>query len=58
VDFAVTEATYAVVRMLQHFPNLALPPGEVVELTGVEKQAMTLVVSITHGCNIQLTGNS
>jgi hypothetical protein len=37
VDFAITEAAYAVVRILQLFPQLGLPPGEMVELMEVEK---------------------
>jgi hypothetical protein len=54
VDFALTEAAYAVVRILQRFPKLTLPPKEKVELVGVEKKAMTLVVSITNGCRVKL----
>lgn len=54
MDFALTEAAYTVVRVLEAFPILALPEGELVELTGVEKQTTTLVVSITKGCNVRL----
>ena len=54
VDFALTEAAYTVVRIIQRFPNIRLPDGVPVELTGVEKQTMTLVVSITDGCKIEL----
>jgi len=50
----MTEAAYAVVRILQQFPRLTIAPGEKVELTGVEMQTMTLVVSIKQGCNVQL----
>jgi hypothetical protein len=54
VDFALTEAAYTVVRLLQEFPSIKLPEGETVELTGVEKQTMTLVVSITDGCCVDV----
>jgi hypothetical protein len=58
VDFALTEAAYAIVRILQRFPLIMLPPGEKVELTGVEKQTMTLVLSISDGCKVQINGKS
>ena len=43
-----------VVRIIQRFHNIKLPDGVPVELTGVEKQTMTLVVSITDGCKVEL----
>jgi hypothetical protein len=52
VDFALTEAGYTVVRLLQSFPTIKLPEGEVVELVGVEQQVTTLVVSIKEGCKV------
>ncbi|EJT73799.1 hypothetical protein GGTG_07655 [Gaeumannomyces tritici R3-111a-1] len=42
--FALTEAAYAVVRILDRFPAIALPEGEKVEPLGSEK----------HGCNVRL----
>jgi cytochrome P450 len=54
MDFGFYEAAYTVVRLLQRFPAIRLPSGEKVELTGVEKQTMTLVVSITDGCRVEL----
>jgi cytochrome P450 len=54
MDFGFYEAAYTVVRLLQRFPGLRLPMDEKVELVGVEKQTMTLVVSITNGCRVQL----
>ncbi|KAJ4514742.1 hypothetical protein HRR75_004106 [Exophiala dermatitidis] len=54
MDFALTEAAYTIVRLIQRFPTIQLPPGEVVELTGVEKQTMTLVMSITDGCKVEV----
>ena len=37
VDFALVEAAYAVVRIIQRFPTIKLPEGEKVELGGIEK---------------------
>lgn len=54
VDFALTEAAYAVFRILEKFPDISLPPGEKVELVGVEKQTITLVISIAEGCNVKI----
>ena len=53
VDFALTEAAYAIVRIFQRYPSIALPDGEKVELLGVEKQSMTLVLQIADGCKVQ-----
>jgi hypothetical protein len=54
VDFAITEAGYTVVRLLQRFQSITLPVGEKVELVGVEKQDMTLVISIKEGCKVEI----
>lgn len=54
MDFALTEAAYVVVRVLQRFPELALPVNEKVELVAVEKQTMTLVLASTEGCRVDL----
>lgn len=53
-DFGLTEAAYAVVRLIRQYPQITLPPGEKVELVGVEKQTMTLVLSVTEGCKVYL----
>ena len=55
MDFALTEAAYTVVRIFQTFPNIELPDGEPVELTGVEKQTITLTISSAKGCKIRLS---
>lgn len=54
MDFGLTEAAYVVVRLLQRFPDLRLPSQEKLELVGVEKQTMTLVMSSTEGCKLEL----
>ena len=52
--FALTEASYAIVRNIQTFPGLRLPPGTLIVLTGEEKQALTIVVSSAEGCKVLL----
>jgi hypothetical protein len=54
VDFAVTEAAYTTVRLLQRFPLMKLPPDEPVDIIGTEKQTMTLVISVAGGCKVQV----
>jgi hypothetical protein len=54
VDFVLTEAVYTVVQIIRRFQTIKLPEGIAVELTGVEKQTATLVVSITEGCKVEL----
>ncbi len=58
VDFALTEAAYTVVRLLHQFPIIRLPVGQKVEILGVEKQTMTLVISSTEGCTVDLSPRS
>ncbi|OAP57333.1 hypothetical protein AYL99_08071 [Fonsecaea erecta] len=55
LDFGLIEAAYTIVHLIQRFPVIRLPPGEKVVLTGVEKQTMTLVVSITEGCKVEVS---
>ncbi|KAF2730157.1 cytochrome P450 [Polyplosphaeria fusca] len=54
-DFALTEASYAVVRIVQAFPGLRLPPtGVENKPTGEERQNLTIVVSSADGCKVLL----
>jgi hypothetical protein len=55
VDFALTEVGYTIVRLLQKFRRIRLPADEKIELVGVEKQHMTLVISIKEGCNVEIS---
>ncbi|ORY60997.1 cytochrome P450 monooxygenase [Pseudomassariella vexata] len=52
MDFALTEAAYAIVSMLQAFPSIMLPEDEKVELVGLEKQTVTIVLRSTDGCKV------
>lgn len=54
VNFELTEVAYATIRPLQKFPTIRLPEGETIELTGVDKQRMTLVVSSAEGCKVEI----
>jgi hypothetical protein len=53
-DFALVEASYAIVKIIQAFPNLRLPPEISKEKTGQEKQSLTIVVSSAEGCKVSL----
>ncbi|CAG7925900.1 unnamed protein product [Penicillium olsonii] len=53
-DFALTEASYAIIRIIQTFPELKLPPDLPIVPTGEEKQAMTIVVMSADGCKVSL----
>ncbi|KAK0648079.1 cytochrome P450 alkane hydroxylase [Cercophora newfieldiana] len=55
MDFALTEAAYAIVSIFQRYPKIELPDGETVEVVGNEKQTVTLVLQITDGCKVQLS---
>lgn len=52
-DFGLIEASYAVVRILQKFPVIKMPAGQVFEKTGSERQMMTLVIAAGDGCQVQ-----
>ncbi|KAF2711611.1 cytochrome P450 alkane hydroxylase [Pleomassaria siparia CBS 279.74] len=54
MDFALAEAGYTVVRLLQRFQDIKIPPGEKMEIVGKEGQVMTLVVAIKNGCEIMM----
>jgi hypothetical protein len=53
-DFAITQASYLLYRLIQRFPAIHLPPEENVLVIGKEKQSLDLVLSITEGCYTQL----
>ena len=53
-DFALSEASYAIIRIVQTFPNVRLPPDMKKEKTGQERQNLTIVVSSAEGCKVLL----
>lgn len=48
------EASCGIVRIIQAFPNVRLPPDVPKEPTGQEKQSLTIVVSSAEGCKVLL----
>lgn len=53
-DFALMEASYGIVKNIQMFPKLRLPPHiEAIE-PGEERQNLTIVVSSAEGCKVLL----
>lgn len=54
VDFALTEAAFTVVRLLQEFPGLCRPESEPVQKLGREKQGLTVVLSPKYGCKVDI----
>ncbi|KAI9042411.1 longevity assurance proteins LAG1/LAC1 [Aspergillus affinis] len=49
-EFALTEASYAITRIIQAFPRLRLPPQTLTVPPGEEKQDLTVVVISAEGC--------
>lgn len=50
-DFAITEASCVIVKILQHFPNIRLPDECLpIEPTGQEKQRLSVLVTSAEGC--------
>ncbi|KAJ5685212.1 hypothetical protein N7536_007831 [Penicillium majusculum] len=53
-EFALTEASHAIIRIIQTFPGLRLPPETPILPPGEEKQALTIVVMSAEGCKVLL----
>lgn len=53
-DYAIMEASLAVVRVLQTYPNIRLPPSEPNGPVGTEKQKLTIVLSSAEGAKVLL----
>jgi hypothetical protein len=49
------EASYAIIRLLQAFPNIQLPPGIPSEPVGTEGQIYTIGLAPADGVQILLT---
>ncbi|KAI1139096.1 cytochrome P450 monooxygenase [Hypoxylon sp. FL0543] len=56
MDFSLTEGAYAIVRILQRFPSIQLPAGERVQVTGQERQTVTISLRAADGCRVDLGG--
>lgn len=53
-DFAFTEASFAIGRFVQAYPNLRLPDEVETVPVGQEPQTLTIVVSSADGCKVRL----
>ena len=53
-DFALMEASYAVIRVLQAYPGIRLAPESRNEPIGAEKQTYTIGLSPTEGVHVAL----
>jgi cytochrome P450 len=53
-DLALMEASYGIIRIIQAFPHLRLPPDTEWEAPGTERQALTLVLASADGCKVIL----
>ncbi|KAB8276476.1 n-alkane-inducible cytochrome P450 [Aspergillus minisclerotigenes] len=53
-DSALTQVKYTAVRLLQTFPSIRLPAGELVEPVGCERQCLTLVLSCADGGRVEI----
>ncbi|PYI16626.1 n-alkane-inducible cytochrome P450 [Aspergillus violaceofuscus CBS 115571] len=53
-DFALTEASFGLIRLIQAFPKLRKAPDAADVTPGQETQTLTLVVSSAEGCKVQL----
>jgi hypothetical protein len=51
-DFELSAASYAIVKIIQTFPNLRLPPQIEKEKIGQEKVNFTIVVTSAEGCKV------
>ncbi|KAI0544108.1 cytochrome P450 [Xylaria curta] len=55
MDFAILEASYTVVRLVQAFPQITVPRTEPRVEVGDERQNLTLVVSCAEGCVVSMS---
>ncbi|KAK8136875.1 n-alkane-inducible cytochrome P450 [Apiospora sp. TS-2023a] len=53
-DFALMEASYAIIRILQAYPRLSLAPGIPNEPVGTERQTYTIGLSPADGVHVAL----
>lgn len=51
-DFALTEASCLIIRILREFPGIKLPANTEVVPTGQERQEMTIFLKSAEGCNV------
>lgn len=54
-EFAILEASYTIVRLLQTFKSIELVDEETVDQRDHPKHTVTLVVASANGCKVRLT---
>lgn len=54
-DFAIMESSFAIVRILQKYPDIRLPPDVPNESVGAERQHFGLVFTSAEGTNVLLS---
>ncbi|KAL7619461.1 hypothetical protein AAE478_010000 [Parahypoxylon ruwenzoriense] len=54
MDFSLTEGAYTIVRILQRFPSIRLAAGEQLQVTGQERQTVTIALKPADGCRVDL----
>lgn len=54
-DFALIEASYTVVRLLQKYQSIKMDEHQANQRTGSESQKTTLVMSVGDGCVLYLS---
>ena len=53
-DFALNESSYAIIRILQAFPNIKLAPGVPNEPVGAEKHTYTVGIAPMDGVEVSI----
>lgn len=53
-EFALFEASFVIIRVLQEFDGLSIPVAEHIQAPGDERQKLTLVLSCAEGCRVVL----
>jgi hypothetical protein len=53
-DFAIVEASYTIVRLLQTFKDFEYDPDQEMAKVGEERQDVTLVLASADGCHIRV----
>lgn len=53
-DFAIVEASYTIVRLLQTFRDVEYDPDQEMTKVGEERQDVTLVLASADGCHIRV----
>ena len=48
------ESSYAIIRILQKYPNIRLPPSEPNEPVGAERQNLSIVLTSADGVKVLL----